>query len=81
MKIVSITWIDAIGEDGWVDIEELKQQKPHEHHSIGFLAHETEECVTIAMSRDEEEGNMGAWLCIPKPYIKEMFELTRNTPE
>lgn len=75
MRKVLITWIDAIGDDGWVDIEELRKEKPHIHHSMGFVAHETDECITIAMSYDEEEKNMGAWLCIPKPYIVVMEEL------
>lgn len=75
MPPIKVTWIDAIGDDGWVTLEELRQQKPHEHHSIGFLAHETDECITIAMSYDAEESNMGAWLCIPRPYIKEITYL------
>lgn len=75
MPRVLITWIDAIGDDGWVTLEELKKEKPHEHHSMGFLCHETAECMTISMSYDEEEKNMGAWLCIPKPYIKEVIHL------
>ena len=75
MRKVLITWKDAIGDDGWVDIEELKKEVPHEHHSIGFVAHETDECITIAMSYDEHEKNMGAWLCIPRAYIVEITEL------
>jgi hypothetical protein len=74
-KIILVTWIDCIGADGWLDIKELKEQKPHEHHSLGYLAHETDECITICMSYDEQEETMGAWLCIPKPYIKEIVEL------
>lgn len=64
-----ITWIDAIGDDGWLSLEDLKKEKPHQHQSVGFIAHETDECITISMSYDKEEENMGAWLCIPKPYI------------
>lgn len=75
MPPIKVTWVDAVGDDGWTPLEELRQQKPHQHHSIGFLAHETDECITISMSYDEEEQNMGAWLCIPRPYIKEIVYL------
>ena len=75
MKLVKVTWIDAIGNDGWVDIEDLKKEVPHEHHSVGYVAHETDYFITIAMSYDEHEKNMGAWLCIPKAYCKEIITL------
>lgn len=75
MQKVQITWIDAIGDDGWVSLEDIKKEKPTEHHSVGFLCHETDEFMTISMSYDETEDNMGAWLLIPKPYIKEVIHL------
>ena len=76
MKRVSVTWIDAIGGgDDWISLEDLKKEKPHIHYSMGFLAHETEECITISMSYDAEEQNMGGWLCIPRPYIVKIEEL------
>lgn len=76
MKLILIDWIDAIGGgDEWLSLEELKEQKPHVHHSVGFLAHETDECYTISMSYDEEEQNMGGWLCIPKPYVTKILWL------
>jgi hypothetical protein len=76
MQIVLITWVDAIGGDGWLSLQDLKQEKPHEHHSLGFIAHETDQFITIAMSYDEDEENMGAWLCIPKAYIKNIINVT-----
>lgn len=73
MKLAKVTWIDAIGGgDDWVSLEDLRKEKPHIHHSVGFVALETDELLTISMSYDEEEQNMGGWLCIPKPYIKEI---------
>lgn len=74
-KIVLITWIDAMGGDGWLSLQEIKSQKPCEHNSIGFLVHETDEFVTITMSSEVEEENMGAWLCIPRLYIKKVVTL------
>lgn len=75
MKLVQVTWLDAIGDDGWLSLEKLKKEKPHEHNSVGYVAHETKEFITISMSYDKEEETMGAWLLIPKAYIKKIKKL------
>lgn len=75
MKLVQVTWVDAIGDDGWLSLEELRKEKPTAHNSVGYLAHETEDFITITMSYDDVNDNMGGWLCIPKPYIQTIKEL------
>lgn len=70
MKLALITWLDAMGGDGWISLQDLKLEKPCEHNSVGFIVNETEDFITISMSYEIDEENMGAWLCIPKLYIK-----------
>lgn len=77
MKIIQVTWIDAIGGgDEWLTKEELRREVPHKHYSLGYLVHETKDALTISMSHDDEEDSMGGWLCIPKKYIQSVRELT-----
>jgi len=69
MMLAKIKWIDAIGDDGWTNIEAIKKEVPVTHHSIGYVANETKDFITITMSYDEKKEQYGAWLCIPKKFI------------
>lgn len=75
MNLVQITWIDAIGGDGWTTEKELREQTLTIHNSVGYLVAEDEDKVTITMSYDEDRESLGAWLCIPKKYVVEMREI------
>lgn len=75
MKIIEVTWLDATGDYGWLTLEKLRKEKPIEHKSVGYLAHETKEFMTISMSYEPSEENMGAWLLIPRAYIKKITKL------
>lgn len=75
MNLVQITWIDAIGGDGWTTEKELLEQRPVIHNSVGYVVMEDDDKVTITMSYDKDRESLGAWLCIPKKYIVEMREL------
>lgn len=75
MNLVQITWIDAIGGDGWTTEKELKEQELIIHNSVGYVVMEDDDKVTITMSYDKDHESLGAWLCIPRRYIVEMREL------
>lgn len=75
MNLVQITWVDAIGGDGWTTEKELKEQELIIHNSVGYVVMEDNDKVTITMSYDADKDNLGAWLCIPKRYIVEMREI------
>jgi len=71
MKLIKVKWIDAIGADGWTDIKEIRKEVPVVHYSVGYIAKETKEFITITMSYDKKKEQYGAWLCIPKQFILE----------
>lgn len=75
MKLVQIIWNDACGQDGWVTERELLKQKPVVHNSVGYVVQDTKEHITITMSYDEDKDSLGAWLLIPKAYIKKIKKL------
>lgn len=75
MKLITVVWIDAVGADGWITEKELLNETPTTHHSVGYLIKETKEYITITMSYDEEKESLGAWLLIPKLYIKKITHI------
>jgi len=75
MKLVLIDWLDAVGQDGWITEKELITQTPVLHHSVGYLVKDDKDHVTITMSYDDKKESLGAWLLIPKKYIKKMKKL------
>lgn len=75
MKLVQVTWVDAVGGDGWLSLKDLEKETPTTHISVGFIVKDTKDYLTITMSYDEQKTNLGAWLCIPKKYIKKVKKL------
>ena len=76
MKILSITWRDAVGEDvGWTDLETVKKEELCPVHTVGFLISEKEDCVTLGMSYEPSNEKVAAYLTIPKVLIVEQKEL------
>lgn len=75
MNLVQITWIDAVGGDGWTTEKELREQELIIHNSVGYLVTEDKDKVMITMSYDKDKESLGAWLCIPKVYIVEMRDV------
>jgi hypothetical protein len=73
--LYKITWEDACGGDGWVTKEDLDSYTPIFHQSVGYLVKETDTFMTICMSHDVKGNEFGAWLLIPKSYIKKKKKL------
>ena len=74
-KLIEVKWLDACGSDGFVTEEELLKETPILHTSVGYVINDTKEAITITMSWDEKKTNLGAWLLIPKAYIKKLKKL------
>lgn len=75
MKLVKIIWEDAIGADGWISRKELEKETPIIHTTVGYVVIDKPEYITITMSYDEKEINLGAWMVIPRKYIKKIIKL------
>ena len=53
MKIVYVEWIDSQGSGRWQDLQEIiDETKPRAIRSVGWLAHETDECILLIQSTD-----------------------------
>ena len=67
--LVIATWSDAIGSDGWVELDELQTSKLSIHHTVGWLIAEREESLTICQSYDEVNECFGAYVTVPTVNI------------
>lgn len=75
MKILEVTWRDAVGEDsGWTDIETVRNEQLVEVKTVGYLLAEKEDCITLTMSLEETNEKVAAYLTIPLVNITKMVE-------
>lgn len=73
--LVFVKWRDILGssrDGGWTDLDEIKDMKPGAIESVGWLAAETKDTITIVahVSIDTEDGQ--GWLVIPKAVVDEV---------
>jgi hypothetical protein len=75
-KIIYVEWIDCITRQGWMYGEEMKDWGlNHTIQTIGFLAYEADDALTVIQSYDAETNGGCNWLCIPKTNIKKLIRL------
>jgi hypothetical protein len=70
---VLIDWVDAAANNGWVTEPELETTTiPCTCQSLGFLVKETDESITLALSRTTTKGHApyADLITIPKVAIK-----------
>lgn len=73
--IVEITWRDAIGSDGWIDVEEIVNTEPTLHTQVGYLIQETKDSYKLCASFNEDFSNMGAYVVIPKTMVETIRQI------
>lgn len=69
MKILEVTWTDAVGADEWEDQKSVKNTQLARITSVGYLVAEDEKKLTLTLSIDHTHENYGAYLVIPKVNI------------
>lgn len=73
--LVVVTWVDAVGSDGWVDDKHLKSIKLYDADTVGYVVRDDESSILITMTYDDEGENHGAYMCIPKFAIKKIRQI------
>ena len=76
-ELVEIAWQDAQIIRGWQDLDFIRDFRPANILSVGFLVKNTPEYVTILQSLDNEDGGADA-LCIPAPWVCSITALARQ---
>lgn len=85
--IVQIDWFDSMHTTGWVKwdhVDWANESNSLKHKSVGYLAHQNEESVSILQSLQNtwDEGhpkNIDAVMTIPRCAITRMRVLARKT--
>ena len=75
MKLVSVTWLDAVSCDSWEPILDARNLKPARMVTIGFLLHEDDDKVVLSASYDEENQSVASTYAIPKSWVLSIKEI------
>lgn len=66
---VHVLWRDATSSDSWECITEARAFKPHTIKTLGWLIHETEDEITVALSLDISGDSVSQYIVIPKSWL------------
>ena len=69
MKPVLVTWLDAVSEDAWTDLNEAMALEPATQVTLGYLIHEDSRVLVIAASYDKQNNAVASFYAIPKSWI------------
>lgn len=78
MMCLFLVWRDATSSDDWCSLSEL-ELSCHKIASVGFLLHEDEETLVLALNRDPSEEAASQVIRIPKAWI--LFRQIVEFPE
>lgn len=70
MRVVKCIWIDSVGYESWLDIEEKDNMNITEIITYGFLIREDKNAVYIAQSYAEDFDKIGHTTAIPRKAVK-----------
>ena len=73
MELYAVTWADAHGSDGTLQVHEI-DHKPYVYTSVGYLLRTDEVGVSIASERGED-GKFRDITFIPRAIVIEEFSL------
>jgi hypothetical protein len=74
MKLVVVTWRDAVTNGGWHSLDELGYLRPATVKSVGYLVHHDDERLILAhgLSGDGEEQEGLGHTCIPASWVDDV---------
>ena len=74
LKVVLVSWFDSMGILEWTPIEDVESVLQLTY-SCGFLVKESENCIVLALSYDEQTESVHNFIHIPILCIEEVREL------
>jgi hypothetical protein len=76
MKLVAVEWVDSSHGSHWKDLEALpKMNRACWCKSVGWIACEDEDAITLVSHVDFAETQGNADMCIPRVAIKKIRRL------
>ena len=70
MQVEYVQWIDAHGEDGWLEPHTVNDDCSGLIHSVGFLFSENESSITLLFHASDDKKLVGNYITIPKVAVK-----------
>jgi hypothetical protein len=74
-RLVWVQWVDPHAESGWMEFDEVCDP-PGCAESCGFVIHDEDDYVVLALSLDYVNNHVNGYIAIPKVLIKSMHSLT-----
>jgi hypothetical protein len=74
MRMMLVSWFDAVSEDAWTELDEAKKTKLHLIHTAGFLVSEDDTRIIIGSSWDVERDAIASFIAIPRLWISNIKE-------
>lgn len=74
LDVLEIHWLDSEAHIGW---QEAPAHSEHRVISIGILAHESSQTLTLGLSYDEHTDEWNPLITIPKVAIKKRKRLCK----
>lgn len=81
LPLTAVVWDDAYSEDDWMSLEDVKKHEPCLNVSVGFLADDGDNHITLIMTStpgSSPDRMVATRLTIPKPYVITMETLAGN---
>lgn len=80
MRLVLVTWLDAVREDDECTPEEAKDRRPSLVEDAGWLVTEDEQRIVLAMARIDGGESVRNTLVIPRGMVRGMDDLSSTLP-
>ena len=74
MELVLVEWVDSAFLQGWMSKESIKKHEISKCTSVGILANETANHITVVQSMSDKQ-DFGDGISIPKICIKRIRKL------
>ncbi len=68
-KPVKVCWVDPHSVDEWIDIDSDEIKKVLECKSTGYLVHESDESITLALNIGLSNDQVSCCLVLPRVCI------------
>ena len=75
MRLMIVSWFDAVSEDNWTDLAEARKSKLHLIHSVGWLISEDDTRLVVGLSWDVERDAVSSFIAIPRSWISNIKEI------
>jgi len=75
--LVTVKWVDIIGDDSWTTLTKAKECAPHPFVSVGWVLAHTKDMLVISSCYSPKDDTVGSVTSIPAGAVQEITQLGR----